>query len=337
MALLSTLSILRPKTAGIHAAPDGGTISGGGGTGSTGNTAAGATGYGMGWGSGANIVTGLAGTVNADGIERPGASEDVVSYNPDTKAPPSGSSDVSVDPDDDMTIWVTASSTASQVGDGVALQADPSNDTLEEITVTASKPDGGGIFTKYFSESQGFAISFKPTGTPGSAAYYNSIPASLNPRSVPIKASGNTVTVYLVQSGARDAGHLAYSINGSVAIGLTAVSSTAVWNDPGYASIGINNDPADGTVVYGTQSISVAEATSLQGFAANMEAASVNNSQSYNLILNNCAEAVSNALSQSGDIAGATLLNEDPDVVFAAFMSTSAITGTLVGGGKFKP
>lgn len=219
--------------------------------------------------------------------------------------------------------------------------------TLEEITVTASKPEGGKVYTFLFGPSAPISsTSFTPSRSAkvGSAAYYASIPSALNPATVPIKSSGNTISFFYDEDGADGAGHISWSLNGSAAIGLTSTNATVTG--PGFASIGIDNDITGGTVDYGTGSITVAEAQALQAQALALENASiqeVNNPASnalvYNLATNNCAEWTSSSVSAAGiaDSLPGGIDNAVPGVVWTNIFVEMSLSGTLLGGGKFKP
>jgi hypothetical protein len=143
----------------------------------------------------------------------------------------------------------------------------------------------------------------------GSKAYYNSIPPSLNPATVPISATGNTETVYFIQDAADGAGHLAYSINGSVPVGLYPSANATVsglllgQTYAGVVFLGSDNlgpNNHNTTVLSLTFTVSQSEARSLRSSAAAAESASINGTQRYNAYFKNCAEFVGNANFSAG-------------------------------------
>lgn len=227
----------------------------------------------------------------------------------------------------------------------VTVTASPNNaDNGESVTVEPTQtiivvPGGGQSYEESDNPtSQNTTpVTFKPTGTKGSQAYYNSIPTALNPKTVQIYSSGNTVSIYLIQAGAGGLGHLAMSLNGSAAIGITSTNGTAIG--PGYASIGADNDPSASTALFGTMEITEAQANALQSVFATAEAVSVAGQQNYNVLTNNCAEFVVNALAQAGVGSGSemALITADPDVDFANFMIYAAVTGQLTNSGSMSP
>jgi hypothetical protein len=202
------------------------------------------------------------------------------------------------------------------------------NDTLQEITVSSTPINGGLIFNflgsgdtasyngpagnftkKGTTGSMPTGVSTKIAGTPGTAAYYKNCPPNLNPSTVKVNATGNTVTLYFFPDDAHGFGHLAFSINGSVAIGWGAaagqsLTSIGLGEDvPGYATLGNNNESADeptGPVTSVTFTVSQSSALSLQATAAAAENVSSQGSGQYEMYgangVNNCSTWVGNAL-----------------------------------------
>jgi hypothetical protein len=164
------------------------------------------------------------------------------------------------------------------------------------------------------------AINIKLTGVLGTTQYYASIPAALNPATVPIREAGNTETIYLILGAGDGTGHEAYSINSSAAVGLTPIGDISVRrlllgnSVKGAAALGFDNLGAlhNNTIMAVTFDIAQSYARQLQLQAAALETASVNSAAIYNLYTNNCAEWVGLANQAAGSTApvGATPITE---------------------------
>ena len=212
-------------------------------------------------------------------------------------------------------VTVTATRLPSNPDDSqtITIYGSRGNDSGGGLTIVTQTQPGNGYVGINFPTSAGGGESYYTSNTyaappfykvpaadesvKGSAQYYNDVPANENPATVPIQASNNVVTWYLDNTSST--GHVSFSINGSVPIGVAprnefnAVLGFVAGNQDvaGFAPIGDDNFTPGAAISAVSINVTPAEAQAVQSYAQNLETGSVNNQIEYNAVNSSCVSA----------------------------------------------